>query len=97
MLDRDEQSFFLWTEGFTLGIRHDDSGGLKNCSLYHRNFLNISIHMRTSIAICKGEAKAEPRLLNLANFNQHLFIHESCQCRVRPTHQSLLDQCSKVA
>ena len=37
------------------------------------------------------------RLLNLANFNRHLFTHKSCQCRVRPTHQSLLDQCSKVA
>jgi hypothetical protein len=49
MLDRDEQSFFLWTEGLTPDIRHDGSGGLKNSLFYHRNFLNLSIHMRRSI------------------------------------------------
>jgi hypothetical protein len=79
MLDRDEQLFFLWTEGLTPDIRHDGSGGLKNFLFYHRNFLNISIHMRRSIERLKlqSDTQFDELLFRLENSYPKLHGHIS--------------------
>ena len=45
--------------------------------------------LRSGVRVRLKNKGSQSRLLNLANFNQHLFMHESCPCnpcRVRPTH-----------